>query len=1016
MSRINTRILRVPGASGQIDERPMGSFMAPMEAAGEALSQLGDLGQQIALKEQELDDTLLISELQKSAQESSLKARYELENAETVEDMQVIQRALQADFEALGERAGGIRSDRRRGLFEDAISLQGGTEALNAMSVITKRKVSDTRFEVLQAAKAAWEAGVSTGNYEAAKKEVRRLLEETEGSAWSPKEVEAQYESIVGRSDYFESLLAIREGKTVDLSSKSLSQPDRIGLEIAMLNEKEQRNNALNGRKISRGPEQAIEAASGFYKGQDVGSEKALQMLLKEADSFEFLDEEDRRLYKESLQKVYDLTTFGQSVENLILGDEGPEARVESIDELISDIKAGKTPLDRAEGSKAVESLNRRKDAIISDMDREDAKERRDRIDRHILNLDIAKESVEAIYKENSDKEAALKNFQTAAYLSVGIKDGVDSTTFKGTKAEYFEAKHLADKYIAEFKKELGTIRTWESIALGVMSGDKESIAASGEYFITIDKETGRMDPKRLLAAVNYLSNKGDLEIEFHPDEIKAGQRLHQLLEMTLNREGNELPPQFNAWIQQLNGDLPKEKRYEIMSAITQLNSTGLFNINYLESFSGLRGPARNQLMRFDQWPHLDPNERVDKAMEADSYDPEEVARDAAYATDAHKEAAWAAISQKMGFEHTSKTSSEFLSTYLQEVRKIDPDSAASLGATLGGRVSDKFFQKARQHLAGMPPEYILTAINENGELPRGVDQAITDALWETVHLIGPSRTLRQGEEVLSHHPPEAYLIGPNGDNDKKDYEPLAVAIADWWMKNPTRIKSQILASELGEGLPFPIEEMDRHAKALSSRKYLPHLRSSPGRTQQTYADLVDMFNKLESGDITKDEYSDFLTSREFYKGMNRGFFEAGKDYLLEGTKSAPRQVRNPSEEAVRFILQWFDITVSSNNMDDAEAARINQFFQANAPYMGDDLPGGSGSRPRFNVNPRVGGVGISSRDVSREVSITLDHYLRSKGTVDRFRENVVKPQSEIKPYNLHNWGDGLDAPIFSYE
>jgi len=483
-----------------------------------------------------------------------------------------------------------------------------------------------------------------------------------------------------------------------------------------------------------------------------------------------------------------------------------------------------------------------------------------------------------------------------------------------------------------------------------------------------------------------------------------------------LNREGNELPPQFNAWIQQLNGDLPKEKRHEIMSAITQLKSTGLFNINYLESFSGLRAPARNQLMRFDQWPHLDPNERVDKAMEADSYDPEQVARDAAYASDAHREAAWAAISQKMGFEHTSKTSSEFLSTYLREVRKIDPDSAASLGATLGGRVSDKFFQKARPHLAGMPPEYILTAINENGELPRGVDQAIADALWETVHLIGPSRTLRQGKEVLSHHPPEVYLIGPNGENDKKDYEPLAVAIADWWIKNSELIKVQIEASELGEGLPFPIEEMNRHAKTLSSRKYLPHLRSSPERTQQTYADLIDMFSKFSSEEITKDDYSGFLTSREFYKGMNRGFFEVGKDYLTKGTKSAPRQVSNPPEEAIRFILHWFDITVSSNNMDDAEAKRINQFFQVNAPYMGDGLPGGSGSRPRFIANPRVGGVGIDDHDVYGEVSITLDHYLRSKGTVDRFRENVVKPQSEIKALNLHNWGDGLDAPIHSYE
>ena len=996
MSRINTRILRVPGVSGQIDERPMGSFMAPLEAAGEALADLGDLGQQIAVKEQELDDTLLISDLQKSAEESSLRAAYELENAESVQDMEAIQRALQADFESLSEQAKGIGSRRRQGLFQDQLTLMGGKAALGAMSAVNNRKISDTRFKVLQTAKAAWESGVATGNYDAAKKEVRRLLEETKGSAWTPAEVEAQYEALTGRSDYFESLVAIRDGREVDLSSKRLSQGDRASLEIAMMGKREEERSALNARMISRGPGYASDAARGMFKGEAVGPDKALRLLMKEADSLEFLDEEDRRLYKENLQTVFDLAGLGMRIDAITITPSDNESKLDAIDGVLSDLQSGKTPLAGEELAKTISSVSAYRDAIAADGERESVKEQRARIEGHVLNLNKAREAVEAGYKEVSDKGAALKAFQQAAYEAVGIRDGDDSRSYRGGEKEYFEAKQLADGFVADFTKSLGKIRTWESVSLGVQAGDQKSIDSMGSWFIGIDQQTGGMDPSRLLGAIEYLKGKGDLETEFAPEQELAGQRLQQVLFMSLNQPGKKMPPVFDAWINQLNGELSPDQRAQIMGAISDLRSTNLFDIDLNKDFAGLGRHARNQLVSFSMNSHLEPKARLQKAMEADSYDPEEMAKLNSWATDDHISAIVGSISQKMKLPLSSNTPQALMASVLQDRRSVSPEDAATLAVAFGDRMMQHLLADLGPDLAGMDPSYVVTAMNRNEELPKVMDSALAKSIGDTAGRAGGTRTAVAGETVVVPDPIENYLNGPSSDFDKKDYEPVFNAVADWWGSLPDAAKVQIGGAAVGEGSPFPIKEMDRWANLYSSTD--THLRSTPGKAVETYSEFIEMNRKLRAGEIEESEYDDFMRSGEFYHTMNRGAFERFGDWATGLQGPTPSQVKFDPKEGIRFILENFDIVVSPQEMPEGDSQEINDFFALNAPYLGENLFGAGGKRYHLTVRPRVGGKGIEGFGEFGEVPFRLNHYTRSADVILRLRENATKPESTTHP------------------
>jgi len=234
MSRINTRILRVPGVSGQIDERPMGSFMAPMEAAGEALADLGDLGQQIAVKEQGLQDRILASDLESELRESSMRANEAAANAKSIEELDGIQRGFDADFESIQQRADGIQGEEGKANFANRASLLGGRTALGLTSLKVNAEVSKAKLQRKDEAGRLLAEGMSSGDIDGAIAQVEALYEGGVGtldSEWD--DIDAEITSIVGGAQHTNWQIKVDEGEVGAkevLSAKHLTEGARRSL------------------------------------------------------------------------------------------------------------------------------------------------------------------------------------------------------------------------------------------------------------------------------------------------------------------------------------------------------------------------------------------------------------------------------------------------------------------------------------------------------------------------------------------------------------------------------------------------------------------------------------------------------------------------------------------------------------------------------------------------------------------------------------------------------------------
>lgn len=213
MSRINTRILRVPGVSGQIDERPMGSFMAPLEAAGEALADLGDLGQQIAVKEQQLQDRILASDLETELRESSMRASEAAANAKTIKEIDAIQRGFTADFESIQQRAEGIRGTENKEAFANRASLLGGKASLGLTSLKVNAEVAKAKMQRRNDANRLLAEGIANGDIDGAIAQIEALYEGGVGtldSEWD--DVDAEITSIVGGAQHTNWQIKVDEG------------------------------------------------------------------------------------------------------------------------------------------------------------------------------------------------------------------------------------------------------------------------------------------------------------------------------------------------------------------------------------------------------------------------------------------------------------------------------------------------------------------------------------------------------------------------------------------------------------------------------------------------------------------------------------------------------------------------------------------------------------------------------------------------------------------------------------
>ena len=198
MSRINTNILRVPGASGQIDERPMGSFMAPLEAAGEAMSQLGNLGQEIAVKEQKLQDVKLVNELEAEAAQLSAAMEEQLSQAITPEQAETIRNAFQADFASIQERASGVKNDLMRSELGAKMEMTGG---LGIIKIDGKRRDIDLSIlqnEVSRNINNALEKAVITGDFATAEAEAKKQIAKLVDLTLTGDQAEEYLKNIMG--------------------------------------------------------------------------------------------------------------------------------------------------------------------------------------------------------------------------------------------------------------------------------------------------------------------------------------------------------------------------------------------------------------------------------------------------------------------------------------------------------------------------------------------------------------------------------------------------------------------------------------------------------------------------------------------------------------------------------------------------------------------------------------------------------------------------------------------------
>jgi len=161
----------------------MGSFMAPLEAAGEAMSELGGLGQEIAVREQKLRDAKLVTELEAESAQLSAAMEEQLSQAITSEQAETIRNAFQADFASIQERVSGVKSDAMRAELGAKMELAGG---LGVIKIDSKRRDIDLSIlqnEVSRNINNVLEQAVITGDFAAAEaaamQEVSKLIDLT---------------------------------------------------------------------------------------------------------------------------------------------------------------------------------------------------------------------------------------------------------------------------------------------------------------------------------------------------------------------------------------------------------------------------------------------------------------------------------------------------------------------------------------------------------------------------------------------------------------------------------------------------------------------------------------------------------------------------------------------------------------------------------------------------------------------------------------------------------------------
>lgn len=227
------RSIRIPGVpDASISERDAGAAFEPMQAVGEALSMFGQLGQQIAVKEQRLDDQKLLLEIGREARESNADLGERIALSSSQEEVSEIESEIMERHESFTEKAQQVGSQEARQEIENDIKLVASTSQAAAANRRRQIKVSEFRVESDEWARKTLLEGVSEGNLgESIDRVESYYANNVSGLAYSPQQAAAVVADIAGEAEYQDGIAKIDAGDDYDpFSTRYLSAGRVIAL------------------------------------------------------------------------------------------------------------------------------------------------------------------------------------------------------------------------------------------------------------------------------------------------------------------------------------------------------------------------------------------------------------------------------------------------------------------------------------------------------------------------------------------------------------------------------------------------------------------------------------------------------------------------------------------------------------------------------------------------------------------------------------------------------------------
>lgn len=493
MSRINTRILRVPGVSGQIDERPMGSFMAPMEAAGEALADLGDLAANIAVKEKQLDDDLLVNDLTEEAELKTQQYQSDIENAKSPEDIKLLTEAYNSGMAEIGEGASGIGSPEKAGRLNASLSILGGSAVIHGEGRKRKMKVDQLKAQTDDRAETILRDGILSGKLDEAIAEVESLYEDAEGEFLTPAEVIRYTDRAIGdikfRSEYQKALDGEPSG---DLNTDHLSAAQIISIQSERAKKLEAMENEDKAKFESQLPFRIADEASGSWY---TGVLDSLDKINADIDKV-YSDPETRKIQKDRAWSAANQVYFASLEGELLEGTPAQAvAHIAEVDALIVDAE------DNGEGQRALYLQGQRERLVNlkTGLDQGLVDDANIRLDKAFQSTDLAFElAVGGGYKMTSDEVESAMTKSLFGYYS---PDGSSHSAGIKSEREFNEVRKMIRAQKQRYQIEKQSYRPQLTLLDNVKNGDSSSGEQLGDQLVR-DAVSGEVNHDKFWSGV----------------------------------------------------------------------------------------------------------------------------------------------------------------------------------------------------------------------------------------------------------------------------------------------------------------------------------------------------------------------------------------------------------------------------------------------------------------------------------------------------------------------------------